>query len=28
VAERTLQLVLVDDAEFGEQLSEALAGRH
>src|SRR5207237_5251639 len=28
VAQRALQLVLVDDAEFRQQLSEALARRH
>src|SRR5207237_983098 len=28
VAERALQLVLVDDAELGEKLSKALARRH
>src|SRR5207253_10581463 len=28
VSERALELMLVDDAEFGEQLSEALARRH
>src|SRR5256712_7805852 len=28
VSERALELVLVDDAQFGEQLSEALARRH
>ena len=28
VSERALELVLVDDSQFGEQLSEALARRH